>query len=49
MDYVLERYPDLCQEMSNKANQLSTSINSMDLDSAKVILKIFSTFDESLN
>ena len=49
VDNVLERYPDLLQEMNNKPNQLSTNINSMDLDSAKVILKIFSTFYESLN
>ena len=59
-DNVLQRYPDLRQEMSSKLNQLSTDINSMDLDSAnnhlnkinaeaKVILKIFSTFDESLD
>ena len=57
---VLDRYPDLRQELSNKANQLSTYINSMDLDSAnnhlnkiyaeaKVIPKIFSTFYESLD
>ena len=60
MDNVLERYPDLRQEMSKKANQLSTDINSIDLDSAnnylniinaeaKVVLKIFNTFDESLD
>ena len=60
VDSVLERYPDLSQEMSNKANQLSTDISLMDLDSAnnhlkktntevKVVLQIFSTFDESLN
>ena len=34
VDNILERYADLRQEMSNKANQLSTNINSMDLDSA---------------
>ena len=60
VDNVLERYPDLRQEMSRKANQLSTDINSIDLDSAnnylniinaeaKVVLKIFNTFDESLD
>ena len=60
VDNVLERYPDLRQEMSKKANQLSTDINSIDLDSAnnylniinaeaKVVLKIFNTFDESLD
>ena len=31
---VLERYPDLYQKMRNKANQLSTDINSMEFDSA---------------
>ena len=35
---VLERYPDLHQEISNKTNQLSTDINAMDLDSAKSVL-----------
>ena len=60
VDNVLERYPDLRQEMSSKAKQLSTGINSTDLDSAnnhlnkinaeaKFILKMFSTFHESLD
>ena len=35
---VLERYPDLHQEISNKTNQLSIDINVMDLDSAKSVL-----------
>ena len=34
VDNVLERYSDLHQEISNQANQLSTGISSMDLDSA---------------
>ena len=60
VDNVLERYTDLHQELSSKTNQLSTDIKSMDLDSAKIhlneinaeaklILEIFSTFDESLD
>ena len=40
MDNVLERYPDLPKEISNKPNQLCTNINSMGLDSAKVISKL---------
>ena len=35
---VLERYPDLHQEISNKTNQFSTDVNAMDLDSAKSVL-----------
>lgn len=31
---ILERYPDLHQELSNKASKLSTDISSVDLDSA---------------
>ena len=31
---MLERYPDLHQELSNKASKLSTDISSVDLDSA---------------
>ena len=60
MDKVLDGYPDLRKEISNKANQLFTDISSMDLDSAnnhlnknyvqaKVILKVFGTFDESFD
>lgn len=60
MDNVLDGYPDLRKEISNKANQLFTDISSMDLDSAnnhlnknyiqaKVILKVFGTFGESFD
>lgn len=33
LDIALERYADLCQEMSNKSNQLWNNISSMDLES----------------